>query len=152
VRPTQWKAAWCCSAEPWVAGHALKLLAGEADAVIAALQAQAAAARQASRQHSGLDACIGYLTAKRDLLGYDTALAQGWPIATGVIEGACRHLVGDRLDITGARWGIQGAEAILKLRALSSNGDFNTYWSYHVHQQHQRVHQARYQHPPARAA
>jgi hypothetical protein len=53
------------------------------------------------------------------------ALAQGWPIATGVIEGACRHLVKDRLDITGARWGLAGGEAVLKLRALVSNGDFD---------------------------
>jgi len=85
-------------------------------------------------------------------LGYDTALAAGWPIATGVIEGACRHLIGDRLDITGARWGLQGAEAVLKLRALWSNGDFPAYWRFHLTQEHQRVHQARYQHPPARAA
>ena len=79
-------------------------------------------------------------------------MAAGWPIATGVIEGACRHLIGDRLDITGARWGLQGAEAILKPRALRANGDFNAYWAHHLAQEHQRVHQARYQHPPARAA
>ena len=48
-----------------------------------------------------------------------------------MIEGACRHLVKDRIDITGARWGLQGAEAILKLRALISNNDFDTYWDYH---------------------
>jgi hypothetical protein len=47
-----------------------------------------------------------------------------WPIATGVIEGACRHLIGDRLDITGARWGLDGAEAVLTLRAVISNGDY----------------------------
>jgi hypothetical protein len=99
-----------------------------------------------------VDTCIGYLPAKRDLLGYDTALAAGWPIATGVIEGACRHLIGDRLDITGARWGLHGAEAVLKLRALWTNGDFDAYWRYHLTQEHRRVHQARYQHPPARAA
>jgi len=93
-----------------------------------------------------------HLTAKRELLDYHTALEAGWPIATGVIEGACRHLVGDRLDITGARWGLQGAEAVLKLRALWTNGDFPAYWAFHLTQEHRRVHQARYQHPPARAA
>jgi hypothetical protein len=55
-------------------------------------------------QRNGADTCVRYLTSKHDLLRYDQALAAGWPIATGVIEGACRHL-GDRLDITGARWG-----------------------------------------------
>ena len=63
-----------------------------------------------------------------------------------------RHLIGDRLDITGARWGLQGAEAVLKLRALWSNGDFPAYWRFHLAQEHRRVHQARYQHPLARAA
>ena len=68
----------------------------------------------------------------------------GWPIATGVIEGACRHLVKDRLDITGARWGLTGAEAILKLRALHSNDDFDTYWRYHLDRERNRVHRTRY--------
>jgi len=53
------------------------------------------------------------------------------PIATGVIEGACRHLIKDRMDITGARWGLEGAEAALKLRSLRSSGDFDEYWSVH---------------------
>ena len=74
-----------------------------------------------------------------DHLRYDQALAAGWPIATGVIEGACRHLIGDRLDITGARWGLDGAEAILTLRAVLSNGDFDDYWRYHLTQEHQRL-------------
>jgi hypothetical protein len=71
--------------------------------------------------------------------------AEGWPIATGVIEGACRHIVTDRMDITGARWGLEGAEAILKLRALIASGDFGEYWPFHLRHEHQRIHQARYQ-------
>ncbi len=46
-------------------------------------------------------------------------------MATGPIEGACRHLIGVRLDITGSRWGLDGAEAVLQLRALIDNGDFD---------------------------
>jgi len=61
-----------------------------------------------------------------------------------VIEGACRHLIKDRMDITGARWGLQTAEAVLKLRALISNGDFDTYWDFHLTQEHHRVHTQRY--------
>src|SRR5664280_2964425 len=64
--------------------------------------------------------------------------------ATGVIEGACRHLVKDRLDLTGARWGLQGAEAVLKLRAIRCNGDWDTYWAYHLAQERRRVHESRY--------
>jgi hypothetical protein len=60
------------------------------------------------------------------------------------VEGACRHLVNDRMDITGARWGLDGAEAILKLRALIANGDFDEYWPYHLRKEHERVHNTRY--------
>src|SRR5215203_4154326 len=99
---------------------------------------------QAEARTRGADTAATYLTNKRPYLDYPTALEAGWPIATGVIEGACRHLVQDRMDLTGARWGLDGAKAILKLRALRSNGDFDTYWAYHLAQERQRVHQARY--------
>jgi hypothetical protein len=83
---------------------------------------------------------------------YAHALAQGWPIATGIIEGACRHLVKDRMDLTGARWGLAGAEAILQLHALTSNEDFDEYWTFHLQQEHRRIHQtarhSRQDHPP----
>ena len=54
------------------------------------------------------------------------------------------HLVKDRMDITGARWGLPGAEAILKLRALHSNGDFPEYRHHHLDQEQQRIHRSRY--------
>jgi hypothetical protein len=69
---------------------------------------------------------------------YPAFLAKGFPIATGVIEGACRHLIKDRLGITGARWGLQGAEAVLKLRALHSSGDWDDYWRFHEQQEARR--------------
>ena len=62
-----------------------------------------------------------------------------------MIEGACRHLIGDRFDLAGARWGLAGAEALLNLRALIDNGDFEIYWRFHVQREHERVHQSRYQ-------
>jgi hypothetical protein len=77
-------------------------------------------------------------------LDYAHALGQGWPIATGVIDGGCQHMVKDRMDITGARWSLHGAEAVLRLPALISNGDLDAYWSYHLEQEHQRVHHADY--------
>ena len=80
------------------------------------------------------DEAAAYLTNKAPYLDYPTALINGWPIATGIVEGACRHLVEDRIDLTGARWGLAGAEAILKLRAIKANGDFEEYWRYHLTQ------------------
>jgi hypothetical protein len=69
----------------------------------------------------------------------------GWSIATDVIEGSCRHLVKDRFAITGARWSLTGAEAVLLLRALITNGDLDPYWTHHLQQEHQRTQTSRYQ-------
>lgn len=78
------------------------------------------------------------------LLHYDRALADGLPIATGVIEGACRYLVQDRMGRTGAVWSAAGAEAVLRLRALRTSGDFDDYWQFHVAKEHERTHKSRY--------
>jgi hypothetical protein len=60
------------------------------------------------------------------------------PIATGVIEGACRFVVKDRMDSLDASWGLAGAEAVLRLRTLRANGDFDAYWRFHL--ERERVH------------
>ena len=111
--------------------------------VARALRRAATKAKLEPARRAGADICAKYLTNKRDYLDYPRALKQGWPIATGIIEGACRHLVKDRMDLTGARWGLPGAEAILKLRALRANGDFDAYWTYHLAREQQRNHQSR---------
>jgi hypothetical protein len=128
------------AAEDWVAVKALAVLAGNSAQVAAGITAEAGAADLTASQRNGADACVHYLTSKQEFLRYDQALAAGWPIATGVIEGACRHLIGDRLDIGGARWGLDGVEAILTLRAMISNGDFEEYWRFHLAREHQRLH------------
>jgi hypothetical protein len=77
------------------------------------------------------DKCADYLLKYAHMLKYDKCLKRGFPIASGVIEGACCYLIKDRLDITGARWGLAGAETVLKLRSLVSSGDFYEYWLFH---------------------
>lgn len=145
-----WSAAWSFhhegdpAAETWVKTRLLAILDGNAAAVATNIRRQATRRKLTPAERANADRCATYLTNKRDHLDYPTALREGWPIATGVIEGACRHLVKDRMDITGARWGLAGAEAVLTLRALRSNGDFDQYWTYHLQQEHQRIHQARY--------
>ena len=145
-----WSAAWSFydegdpAAETWVKIKALDVLAGHATRVAAAIRRKATYHHLDTAQRANADRCATYLCNKADYLDYSTALTQGWPIATGVIEGACRHLVKDRMDITGARWSLAGAEAVLKLRALRANHDFDAYWTFHLNQEHQRVHQARY--------
>jgi hypothetical protein len=143
-----WDAAWSFfdeaspGAGPWVRARAAEILDGHATQVAAALRAAAATLPAARRKAAGKTA--RYLDAKAPWLDYPAALAAGWPVSSGVIEGTCRHLVKDRMDITGARWGIATAEAILQLRALHANGDFDAYWAYHLHQEHQRNYPARY--------
>jgi hypothetical protein len=97
---------------------------------------------QADRK--AVDKCASYLLKYREHLRYDQYLAQGLPIATGVIEGACRYLVKDRMDITGARWGLSGAEAVLRLRSLRASGDFQEYWRYHEKMEQERNHISKY--------
>lgn len=145
-----WGAAHCLhpagdrTAEAWVAGQARTILAGGSEQVAASINAAADDAGLRPGSCKGIDDAVGYLKNKAAYLRYDAALNEGFPIATGIIEGACRHLVKDRLDITGARWGLSGAEAVLKLRALRSNGDFDTYWAWHENQEFTRNHQARH--------
>lgn len=57
-----------------------------------------------------------------------------------MIEGACRYLVKDRMERTGARWTLHGAEAVLRLRALWTNGDFEPYWVFHLSREYERNH------------
>ena len=145
-----WAAAWCFfaeadpAAEHWVRDRAIAVLDGAARAVATGLRRRATAQRLTASKRKKADQAARYLTNKAHYLDYPTALNAGWPIATGVIEGACRYLVKDRMDITGARWSAQGAETVLKLRAIRANDDFDDYWRYHLEREHHRVHQSRY--------
>ena len=145
-----WKAAWTFhregdpAAEAWVRKHAQTILEGHPTRVAGTIRRTATLAGLDKHARENADKAATYLTNKKAFLDYPTALSQGWPIATGIIEGACRHLVKDRMDLTGARWGLHGAEAILKLRALHCNGDFESYWAWHLAQELRRVHQSRY--------
>ena len=145
-----WSAAGCLhpnddqAAAQWVHRQATRVLKGQARKVAGAIRRQATNARLGPSQRKPADEAATYLTNKAPYLDYPTALTQGWPIATGIVEGACRHLIKDRMDITGARWGLAGAEAILKLRAIIANGDFEEYWRFHLAQEHHHVHECRY--------
>jgi hypothetical protein len=148
-----WKAAWCFhpprdpAIEAWVTAQGLGILHGRAAQVTQTIRQLAAARppRPGGEHAKIIRKTLTYLDAKQPYLDYPRALAEGWPIATGVIEGACRHLVQDRMGITGARWGLEGAQAILWLRAIRANGDLDTYWTWHLQQELHRNHLSRYQ-------
>jgi hypothetical protein len=115
------------------------VLTGDSARAAEEITAQADVTGLRGSRRTGVGACVRYLSARHEYLRYDQALSNGWPIATGVIEGACRHLIADRLDIGGARWGLDGAEAVLTFRAVISNGDFEEYWRFHLEREHQRL-------------
>ena len=138
-----WKAAWCfykkgdIKVEKWIEKNALKILNGQGNQVAKGIRISAT--KQKLTRRESVDKCASYLLKNKFRLQYDEALRKGYPIASGVIEGACRHLINDRLDITGARWSLDGAEAILKLRSLKSSGDFDDYWRFHKKESKQRI-------------
>jgi hypothetical protein len=148
-----WKVAWCFhpprdpAMEDWVTAQALDILHGRVTEVIARITRLAAEhpPRPGSEHAKNIRKTLSYLQNKQAFMDYPRALANGWPIATGVIEGACRHLVQDRMGITGARWGLDGAQAMLWLRAIAASGDTSAYWNWHITQERQRNHQSRYQ-------
>jgi hypothetical protein len=129
-------------------GQLLRILHGRAKAVAATLASAAAKTRaKASTRHLDLTdvgKAVTYLTNNHMYMHYDKALANGWPIGTGMIEGACRFVIEDRFGITGARWSPDGAEVILKLRALVVNGDLDDYMTYYKKRYLNEIHLTRY--------
>ena len=136
-----WKAAYCLyesgssQAEDWVRQHAVALLEGRLSGVAAGMRRSATNRKLSKKDREALDKCAAYLLKNKSRFDYARALENGWPIATGIIEGACRHLVKDRMDLTGARWSLNGAEAVLQLRALHCSGDLVPYLQFHFEQE-----------------
>jgi hypothetical protein len=70
---------------------------------------------------------------------YGRYLRAGYPIATGVIEGACRHVIKDRMERAGMRWKIPGAEAMLELRTIDTNDDWDAFQTYRIDAENKRL-------------
>ena len=134
------------AAREWADGPRLRVLHGRAKAVAATLASVAAKARAKNSRLdlTDVDKAVTYLTNNHMHMRYDKALAAGWPIATGMIEGACRFVIEDRFGITGARWSPDGADVILKLRALVVNDDLDDYMTYYKQRYLEDVHLTRY--------
>lgn len=130
--------------ENWVQYRLKKVLQGKAGPMAGGMRRSATRKKFNSKKREPVDKCATYLLNKSPYLRYDRYLADGLPIATGVIEGACRHLVKDRMEITGAKWSLLGAEAVLRLRALRSSMDFDAYWVFHEECEYKRNHQIHY--------
>lgn len=124
---------------PWVRAHLEQILNGQTAVVVATLERLAAAPERTRTQMQVLRTTIGYYQRNLDYMHYDVYLSQGWPIGTGVVEGACGHVVKDRMEQAGMRWTHDGAQAVLDLRTVRINGDWDAYWQFHRQHQHHRL-------------
>jgi len=113
--------------DEWMQRHARQLLASETSQLIISLAQQAQNGETTPPQQLALTKAANYFKRNTPFMDYKSYLAQGFPIASGVIEGACRHLVKDRMELSGMRWVQTTAESLLQLRAVSENEDWDAY-------------------------
>ncbi len=142
-----WKASYAFhppgseAARLWVRQRLLIILQGGVSRVVAGMRQSATKRRLNATDRKAVDVACRYFINNKDRMKYDEYLAKGLPIASGSAEGACGHLVKDRMELTGALWNVHeaGAEAILKIRALDKSGDLDEYWDFHMQQERKRL-------------
>jgi hypothetical protein len=127
--------------QEWVHAQTLALLQGRVGRVIGALRHTLSKRGHTFKAHQkkSITNVITYFDNHRDMMRYDVFLEKGYPIGTGVIEGACGSLVKARMDGSGKRWTKQGAQAVLDLRAVQQNGDWNSFWKFYISCEHHRL-------------
>ena len=127
------------AAESWVGQRLEMLLAGKVGYVIGSLKQMTTKHTLKGQDRKAIQALITYFHNNRAHMRYDEYLAAGYPIGSGVAEGACRHLVKDRMERTGMRWTVEGAQAILDLRSTYLNGDGAAYWGHYTQTENERL-------------
>ena len=140
-----WKAAYVFHAEAsleadlWVMHRTLRILEGNVGQVVKGLRQSITKRGLSGAERKTLEGVADYLYRNRTRMRYDEYLANGWPIASGPVEGACKNLIKDRMERSGMRWTEQMAEAIVQLRAVYLSGDFDSYWQFHIEQEQKRL-------------
>lgn len=138
VTPRLWRAAHLfhpeksAAAEEFVRDRCLRVLQGRVDGVITGLNEMATKQGLCASKRKALAEICGYLRKNRDRMRYDEYLEKGYPIASGVIEGACRHLIKDRMERAGMHWQPEGAQAMLDVRSVHIDGDWEGYQAYRI--------------------
>jgi hypothetical protein len=145
VTPRLWQAAHVFHAEKSAAAEAfvrerlLRVLRGEVASVIQGLRVMGGRRALTAAKRKTLREVCNYLAKNQERMRYDTYLAAGYPIASGVIEGACRHLVKDRMERAGMHWTIPGAQAMLEVRSVYVSGQWEEYQAYRIEQETLRL-------------
>ena len=123
----------------WVKSRTLQILSGQTEQVIAELRRIAKNKKTKVAQRKQLHKTANYFERNLPYMDYQTYLSNGYPIASGAIEGACRHFVKDRFELSGMRWLQTGAENLLRLRAVAENDDWDAYYTYRREQRQLRL-------------
>jgi len=140
-----WKAAHALhpegsrEAEAYVRHRAERILCGNVSQVVKGLRQTATKRKLTAAKAKTIRSVADYLYNNRERMRYDHYLANGWPIASGTVEGACKNLIRDRFERSGMRWTIETAEALLRLRAAHLSNDFDDYWEHHIQADQQRL-------------
>ena len=138
-----WKSAYCFhkegsrAAEQFVTHYLRMFLEGKVGYAMGVL-------RRKQRQLQGskkktLESAIRYFLNNREYMRYDEYLRAGYPIGSGVVEGACRYLVRDRMERTGMRWDVTGAQAMLDLRSIYVNQQWDDFIEYRIKTEQARL-------------
>jgi hypothetical protein len=145
-----WQVAHCLypegskEATAWVRKQALRVLQGQVSQVIKGMRQSATKGGLGGKKGQTVEKVAKYLRRNRKYMKYDQYLRQGLPIASGCVEGACKNVIKDRMERSGMRWSLQGAEAMIRMRSLYLSGDFEDYWDFHLEQEQRRLY------PPGR--
>jgi hypothetical protein len=145
VTPRLWQAAHVFykegsqEAEDFVRERLLQVLQGQVVDVIRGLRKLATWRGVAGSKKKTLDGVCGYLKANRERMRYGEYLREGYPIASGVVEGACRHLVKDRMERAGMHWTVAGAQAMLDVRSIYISGVWDEYQSHRIESETKRL-------------
>jgi hypothetical protein len=123
----------------WMKVLTLGLLSGMGTGVICWLQHLAEQSELPAATRTRLAQIHGYFDRHRDRIHYDRYLAAGYPIASGVIEGACRHVVKDRMERAGMHWTLPGAQALLNLRCVALNNEREPFMNHYIQHETARL-------------
>lgn len=140
-----WKAAYVfheegsLDAQLFVKKRALAILNGNVGQVVKGFRAMVTKNKLSGNKRDILVGLSNYLYRNRSRMKYHVYLKQGFPIASGSVEGACKNLIKDRMERSGMRWTQRTAEAMIKMRAAYLSGDFEEYWKFHVEQEQKRI-------------
>jgi len=150
VTPRLWRAAHLfekegsAAAGAFVRARLLRVLRGEVKGVVKGLRRLGTTRGLGGQRKKKLQAICNYLEGNAGRMRYGEYLKKGYPIASGVIEGACRHYVKDRLERAGMRWTKQGAQAMLDVRSEYLNGDWQAFHAFRIDRETQRLYPHRH--------